>query len=82
MTFKEFVQLDETLGQFGDVKSVNSLLGIHRMEKRLNLPAQKKGTTSVGRSFAAGKVISPSRPAGLTAPNKPMTIPSLLGGKS
>ncbi len=78
MTFKEFFQLQELESQLGNVKQVKSLLGIHRMEKRLHIPAQKKGTTSVSRAMAAGKINSPSRPVSITSPNKPLVLPSVL----
>jgi hypothetical protein len=80
MRFKEFVKMDELFGQFGDIETAkrsNTPTGPFHVEKRLNCPVKKKGTT-VGRAMAAGKVKSPSRPVGVTLPNKSMIIPSVI----
>lgn len=78
MTFREFLN-----GQFGDVKNVQGLLDIHRMEKRLHTPVKKKGT-SISRMMSAGKVKNATKPASLTSFKKPVKVPSILDnlGKS
>ena len=70
MTFKEFLCIQEKTS----IQPVQGPLSDHGMMKRLHTPA-KKGTT-IGRSLAAGKFKSPSRPAGITSPNQPMMIQS------
>lgn len=76
MKFHEFIKIEELQGAFGDVKLGTGIGDIQKQIKSV-VPVRNKGT-SVGRMMAAGKVLSPARPAGLTTPNKPMTIPSLL----
>lgn len=78
MTFKEFIQLDELNGLYGNVPALRGPMGVHSAIKKSHVPATRKGTTSVGRALSAGKFRSPSRPAVLEAPNKPGTIPSVL----
>jgi|694.fasta_scaffold08426_21 hypothetical protein len=76
MTFKEFIQIDELQGQYGNVQAVQGPLGIHSALKQLHTPVKKKGTTTVSRAMSAGKFRSPSRPAILSAPNSPTMIQS------
>lgn len=76
MRFKEFMQLTELDGYLGNVANTNTTLSFHRLEKRINTTPHKG--TSVGRTMAAGKVTSPSRPVGLVSPVGPMTIPSVI----
>jgi hypothetical protein len=79
MKFKDFIQLDELVGQYGNVKAVSSPLGIHKATKKSLIPTgDSRGRSSVSRLLSAGKFRSPSRPSGLVALNKPMTIPSSL----
>lgn len=78
MNFKEFIQIDELQGMYGQVKAVSSPLGIHQGLKKMHVPVKKPGTTTVGRALSAGKFRSPSRPAMLTSPNSPITLPSVL----
>jgi hypothetical protein len=79
MKFKDFFQLDELVGQYGNVKAVSSPLGMHRaIKKGLTPTGISRGRTSVSRMLSAGKFRSPSRPSRIIAPNKSMTTPSVL----
>lgn len=78
MTFKEFIQMHELQGQYGNVKAVQGPMGIHLALKRMHTPVKKPGTTSVSRAFHAGKYKSPSRPAIVSGPNSPTMIQSAL----
>lgn len=74
MTFREFLEAE---GAFGQVKTGGGEIGPIRQMIKSVLPVKNKGT-SVSRMMSAGKVKSPARPAGLTTPNKPLTLPSTL----
>lgn len=78
MTFKEFIQINELQGQYGNVKAVQGPMGVHLSLKRMHTPVKKKGTTSVSRALSAGKFRSPSRPAIVSGPNSPTMIRSVL----
>jgi hypothetical protein len=79
MKFKQFIQLDELMGQYGSVKNVQGPMGIHGALKRLHVqPIQDGGPSRVRRSLAAGKCRNPNRPARLTRPGTPMVVPSVL----
>lgn len=82
MNFKKFIQLDELVGQYGSIKSVRGPIGIHRALRRIHTQTRKKGPSRVKRFMAAGKCRNPNRPARLTAPNKPMVVPSVLESKN
>lgn len=73
MTFRQFMQLDELMGQYGSVKIQDGPLDLIKQCK----PVKGKGS-SVSRMFNAGKNKNPARPARITTVNGPMTKPTLL----
>lgn len=77
MTFREFMQLDELEGHYGDVKANVGPLGLINQMIKLAKPVKGKGS-SVSRMFNAGKVASPARPPKITSVKGPMTSPSVL----
>jgi hypothetical protein len=77
MTFKEFLQMDELDGQFGNVKAHHGPLGIIKAQSKLVKPVRGHGTT-VSRAMKAGGSPLPARPAKITSVHGPLTHPTFL----
>lgn len=76
MRFREFMQLDELVGQFGTVKAHQGPLQLVKaLTKMVTLP-RGKGSSVSRLSMASG--ISPARPAKITSVSGPLTNPTFL----
>jgi len=78
MTFKEFFQFDELVGQYGSVRFIHGPIGTHTaLRKILTQPIPTK-QSRIKRSLAAGKCKNPNRPVIRIIPNTQMTLKSVL----
>lgn len=81
MRFKEFYN-EELQGLFGKIKALNTGTLAHRVEKNSRKPDVAKKGTTVSRMMSGPDVTTTPRPAGITIPKKPMTIPTNFTDRS
>lgn len=74
MTFREFLKLDELIGQFGEPKThVGPLQLIQARTKMVRVPKNR-----ISAMMSAGGPTSPARPPKISSVHGPLTHPTFL----